>query len=312
MAWKGDSTNTTPTPVKMELPDSVGREVENRALHIRRDVDNQKNWVITIKDIDETVFNHLQNMELFVVENGNVINVPVFYASPEKWKSVRQDGFMRDNNGKLILPALVFYRQSSESNQNMAMFNKFLRYSVMKTYSQKNQYTKFSTLMGKNVPINETYNVVMPDYMTFNYKFVVWTESIEQNNALIEKINFDTNDYWGKEKGFKFRTTINSFSHITEIEADSDRMVKTEFDLVLYGYLLPDVFSAAFDGPKSTTEKSFTAKKIILGTETVGNGWNPSVSNSVNDKWRSQYYHNLRNGMEPPSPPVDLKNNDNK
>jgi hypothetical protein len=310
MAWRGDPTNNTPTPVKTELPDSVGREVENRALHVRRDADDQKNWAVTIKDIDETVFKHLQDMQLQVVENGNVIKVPVFYASPEKWKSVRHDGFMRDTNGRVILPALVFYRQSSESNQNMTMFNKYLRYSVMRTYSVKNQYTKFSALMGKNDPVNEIYNVVMPDYMNFNYKFIVWTESVEQNNALVEKINFDTNDYWGQKKGFKFRTAVNSFSHTTEVESDADRMVRTEFDLVLHGYLLPDLFTTAFDGPKSTTEKTFTAKKVIIGAEVVGTGWSPKDSNSVEDKWRSQYYHNLRRGEEPPSPPVDFKNND--
>jgi hypothetical protein len=309
MAWSGDPTNNTPTPVKTELPDAVGRETENRALHIRRDLDTQKNWVVTIKDIDETVFKHLQDMQLSVVENGNTINVPVYYASPEKWKSVRQDGFMRDSNGRVILPALIFYRQSSESDQSMAMFNKYLRYSVMKTYSEKNKYTKFSTLMGRNVPTNEVYNVVMPDHMNFNYKFIIWTESVEQNNALVERINFETNDYWGKEKGFKFRTFVNSYTHTTEVESDSDRMVRTEFDLVLRGYLLPDLFAPGLEGFKSTTEKTFTAKKIILGTEVVSTDWNPENNKSVEDKWRSQYYHNLKKGTEPPSPPVDLKNN---
>lgn len=306
MAWKGDPSNNAPTADRTLLPDSVGREMENRALHVRRDVDTQKNWAITIKDVDETVFSHLTNMQLFVVENGNNINVPVFYASPEKWKSVRHDGFMRDNNGKIILPALVFYRQSSESDQTMSMFNKYLRYSVMKTYSQKNQYTKFSTLIG-NVPTNEVYNIVMPDYMNFNYKFVLWTESIEQNNSLIEKINFETNDYWGKEKGFRFRTFVNSYNHTLEVESDSDRMVKTEFDLVLRGYLLPNSFAPGLDGFKSTTEKTFTAKKIIVGTEVVGSSWSNSKPKSAEDMWRSQYYHNIKKGSEPPSPPVDLK-----
>lgn len=293
MAWKGDPTNKTPTPEKTEMSDAVGREKENRALHIRRDVDDQKNFTVTIKDIDETVFKHLEKMELSVVDNGNKIRVPVFYASPEKWKSVRHDGFMRDTNGRVILPALIFYRQSSESDQNMMMFNKYLRYSVMKKYSQKNQYTKFSTLVNQNVPVNEIYNVVMPDHMNFNYKFVVWTESVEQNNSLIERINFETNDYWGEEEGFRFRTFVNSYSHTTEVASDSDRMVKTEFDLVLRGYLLPDSFSPGLDGFKSTTEKTFTAKKVIIGTEIVGSGWKPTENKTIKDKWRSQNFHNL-------------------
>lgn len=293
MAWRGDPTNNTPTPVKTELPDSVGLEVENRALHIRRDVDTQKNVSITIKDIDETVLKHVQKMQLSVVENGNNINVPVFYASPEKWKSIRHDGFIRDTNGRVILPALVFYRQSSESDKTMAMFNKYLRYSVLKQYSAKNQYTKFSTLIPTNSPIHEVYNVVMPDHMNFNYKFVIWTESVEQNNALVERINFETNDYWGEENNFRFRTFVDSYTHITEVEADSDRMVKTEFDLILRGYLLPDQFSPGLDGFKPTTEKTLTKKKIILGTEVVSSGWNPEINKTTKDKWRSQNFPNL-------------------
>jgi hypothetical protein len=163
--------------------------------------------------------------------------------------------------------------------------------------------------MGKNVPTNEVYNVVMPDHMNFNYKFIVWTESVEQNNVLVERINFETNDYWGKEKGFKFRTFVNSYTHTTEVQSDSDRMVRTEFDLVLRGYLLPDSFAPGLEGFKSTTEKTFTAKKIIMGMEMVSTDWQPNNSNSVEDKWRSQYYHNLKKGTEPPSPTIDLKNN---
>jgi hypothetical protein len=307
MTWRGNTNNPIPEPVKTEITDAVGREEVNRALKVRRDKDTHKNWTVSFKDIDETIFKHLQKMQLTVIDGGNNINVPIFYASPEKWKSVRQDGFMKDNNGKIILPALVFYRQSSETDESLKMFNKYLRYSVMKKYSEKNQYTKFSTLMGRNAPINEVYDVVMPDHMNFNYKFIIWTESIEQNNTLIEKINFETNDYWGEERGFKFRTYVNSYSHINELQADNDRVIKTEFDLVLKGYLLPDVFSPGLDGVKSTTEKSFTAKKIILGTEVVSSDWKYLDTQSDADKWRSQYYHNLKKGTEPPNPPVDLK-----
>lgn len=307
MAWHGDPTNKVPVPTKTEISNGVKLEKENRALHVRRDTDVQKNWTVTIKDIDETVFNHLKKMQLSIVDGGNKVNVPVFYASPEKWKSIRQDGFMRDNNGRIILPALVFYRQSMEADQNMMTFNKYLRYQIMKTYSEKNQYTKFSTLMGKNIPTNEVYNVVMPDHINFNYKFVVWTESVEQNNELVERINFETNDYWGESDRFKFRTFVNSYTHTTEVQSDADRIVKTEFELVLRGYLLPDLFAPGLDGFKSTTEKTFTAKKIILGVEVVDTDWNPSMNMSDADKWRSQYYHNLRNGTEPPRPPIDLR-----
>jgi hypothetical protein len=305
--WGGDPNNKTPVSKKDDLPDSVGRENQNRGLHIRRDTDVFKNPTITIKDIDETVFKQLQHMVLLVKDSGNKIKVPIFYASPERWKSVRKDGFMRDNNGKLILPALIFFREGFETDNSIQMFNKYLRYSVIKQYSQKNQYTKFSTLMGKNVPLNEIYNVVMPDYMNFNYKFMIWTESVEQNNSLLERINFETNDYWGTEDGFRFRTYVNSYSNVVELQSNENRIVKTEFNLTLKGYLLPDIFAPGLDGFKPTTEKSFTPKKIIIGTEVVSTDWTPNQNKSVEDKWRSQYYHNLKSGTEPKSPPIDYK-----
>jgi hypothetical protein len=304
MAWRGNPTNTVPNPIQKDVNRSEGRIIDNRALHTRRDTDKLKNFTVTLKDIDETVFNHLSKMDLSVVDAGNHIKVPVSYASPEKWKSVQNDGFMRDNNGRIILPSLIYYRASSEADKNMTMFNKYLRYSVIKQYSQKNQYTPFSTLIGKNVPVNEVYNVVMPDHMTFNYKFVMWTEYIEQMNSLIERINFETNDYWGSERGFRFRTFVDSYVHTTEVEAGADRLIKTEFDLTLKGYLLPDLFAPGLDGFKSTTEKVFTAKKIILGVEVVGTDWQPATPRTESDRWRSQQYPNLVRGTEPPGPAI--------
>jgi hypothetical protein len=307
MSWKGDKSNVVPNPVQSDINLSEGRVDDNRALHIRRDTDDIKNFTITIKDIDETVFGQLQKMQLTVFDSGNTIKVPVMYASPEKWKSVRKDGFMRDNNGKIIFPALVYNRVNTETDKSMQMFNKYLRYDVIKKYSQKNQYTKFNILVGKNVPTNEVYSVVMPDNMIFTYKFVIWTEYIEQMNSLLERINFETNDYWGTEKGFRFRTTVDSYAHTTEFEDGNDRIVKTEFDLLLRGYLLPDVFSPGLDGFKPTTEKRFTAKKIVMGMEVVQSDWEPIKNKIVEDKWRSQSYPNIVKGSEPPVPPVVLK-----
>lgn len=305
MAWRGNPNNPVPNPVQEAINRTLEKIPDNRALHIRRDTEKLKNFSVTIKDIDETVFNHLQKLNLTVVDNGDKIKVPVSYASPEKWKSVQNDGFMRDLNGRIILPALIFHRTTSESDKAMMTFNRYLRYSVMKMYSQKNQYTKFSVLLNRTSPINEVYNVVFPDHMNFTYSFVIWTEYIEQMNSIVERINFETNDYWGnKERGLRFRTTIDSYIHTTEVSADSDRLIKTEFDLSLRGYLLPDLFAPELGGFKSTTEKTFTAKKVILGVEVVVSDWQPSKPKGEEDKWRSQQYPNLVYGTEPTGPEI--------
>jgi hypothetical protein len=292
MAWQGNPTNNVPNQVQSDVNLSEGRVTDNRALHLKRD-DKQKNFSVTLKDIDETVMNHLNKMLLTVVDSGNQTKVPIIYSSPEKWKSIQRDGFMRDNDGNTILPCLTFFRDGAEIDKTMTSFNKYLRYPVIKTYSEKNKYTKFSMLVEKTTPVHEVFNVVVPDHMNFTYKFIVWTEYQEQMNSIIERINFETNDYWGEDRGLRFRTLIESYSNVLEVLSGEDRIVKTEFNLVLRGYLLPELHAPGLDGYKSTTEKSFTKKKVIIGTEVVQSSWKPSIDPKIKDKWRSQKFPNI-------------------
>jgi hypothetical protein len=117
---------------------------ETRAVQTRRDNDKLKDVSIKLMDIDTIIFNHIVDMQLIVVDDGENIKVPIYYASPEKWKSVQKDGVFRDYNGKIILPAIVFHREMSEKDTALATFNRYLRYPVMKKYSTKNKYTSFS------------------------------------------------------------------------------------------------------------------------------------------------------------------------
>ena len=222
-------------------------------------------------------------------------------------ESIQSDGAMRDFNGKLILPAIAFQRVTSEKDQAMMMFNRYLTYPVMRQYSEKNRYTKFSLLMGNNSPVHEVYDVVMPDHMVFTYHFIVWTEYVEQMNTIVERINFETDDYWGELRGLRFRTKIDSFSHTIELQVDQDRMVKTEFDLIVNGYLLNDVIDK-FQGDKNTTQKWFTPKKIIIGVETVSSGFDMESLDKNSKKWRNQNYPNLQKDI-PIIPPPIVKGN---
>jgi hypothetical protein len=188
-------------------------------------------------------------------------------------------------------------------------FNRYLHYPVLKKYSTKNRYTPFNVLIGKNVPVNEVYDVIMPDHMIFTYHFIIWTEYIEQINSIMEKINFQTEDYWGVANGLRFRTKIDSFSHTVELQVDQDRIVKTEFDLIVYGYLLPDTIDN-MSGHHPTTQKHFTPKKIVMGTEVVLSDFNFSdIADTNSEKIRNQNYPNLPKDEVIPSPPIVLDPN---
>ena len=314
MAWKGDPNNKVPNigNTNSDIGQAVAQQPEvlsekktdiDRSSETRRDTDKQKDNTVRLIDIDTTIFKHLEHIQIQVIDDGNRIKVPIYYASPEKWKAIQKDGIIRDYNGKMILPAIVLQRVNSERDMANAMFNKYLTYSVMKRYSEKNRYTPFSVLVGETAPVNEVYDVTMPDHMTFTYHFIIWTEYVEQMNAVIEKINFETEDYWGELRGLRFRTRIDSFSHTVELQVDQDRIVKSEFDLIVRGYLLPDV-NYKLGGVNATNKKWLTPKKIVMGTETVTTDFRIETLDKNREKWRNWKYPNLPKDTVIPAPPV--------
>jgi len=314
MAWQGNPDNNQPNPMqegsnlsdrkKSHFPLSdVEKDGETRAVHTRRDNDIVKDVSVKLMDIDTIILNHVVDMQLSVVDDGLNVKVPVYYSSPEKWKSVQKDGVFRDYNGKIILPAIVFHRETSEKDTALATFNRYLRYPVMKKYSTKNKYTPFTALAGQNAPVDEIYDVVYPDHMIFTYKFILWTESVEQMNKLVERISFETEDYWGAPRGMRLRTQVDSYSHTVELQPDVDRLVKTDFNLVVHGYLLPESFNVEF-ARRPTTRKVLTPKKVLMGMETTTSTFDPNVVEDYSNKWRSQRWPNLPKIEEPSGAPM--------
>lgn len=305
-SWKGNRENPAPNNVQESMIRSEKIIGDNRANQIRRDTDDRKNFTISLYDIDETILLHLENLQLQVQDQGKIIKVPFFYGSPERWVSAQRDGYIRDKQGKIILPAIILKRTNSENDSSLQFFNRYLNTPVMKTYSEKNAYTQFSLLAGKNVPINEVYNIVMPKHMVLTYHFIVWTAYVEQMNKLIESINYNTQDYWGSKKGFRFRTKVEAYGHAVEIQANEERIVKTEFDLVTHGYILPDSMTK-LESHEMTTKKFLTPKKVIIGTELVSNGFDmTSGLPNYKEMWRNPNYPNLPKEQLIPQPSPTL------
>lgn len=302
-SWRGNKTNPSPNPVQEDLSRSEKRADENRSLSVRRDTDKEKNQKITLMDIDKIIFDHLERMQFSVIDEGNTIKVPIFYGAPEKWVAARRDGFIRDQQGKIQLPAIIFRRTNSENDDDVEIFNKYVRYPIIQKYTSKNKYTQFAILSGQNSPVNEVYNVTMADHLILTYSFIVWTEYHEQMNPIIEKLKFNAKDYWGTEKGFKFRCKVEGFTHTIELSADDDRIIKTEFNLITNGYILPETYQI-LDKQYPTTEKLFTPKKIVIGTEIVASDFDMSRLNKNSEKWKSQLYPNLDRGDEPIAPKI--------
>jgi len=255
----------------MDKPLPRKQRVLNRGYLYSRSGENIKNPEVTLIDIDSSILFYFDKViQPSVEDNGENVKVPIMYASPERWNSIKKQGFMRDKKRQVITPVVVYRRTSVTKDETIPQDkldanNPHMFYTFQKKFSQENKYDKFSQQIGL-LPQREYYNVMMPDYVTISYDFIIWTSYIEQMNSIVEKIVYSDGAYWGDPEKMRFRSSIDSFEDATEI-GDTERLVRTNFSVTLRGYLLP---KGNFDH-RSTTQKFLTPKKIIFGTETVDN-----------------------------------------
>lgn len=246
-------------------------QIKDRANQVRRDNDSVQNFNIGIKDIDEAIYYYFNDvLRPSVVQNGKKINVPLVYGSPERWAAMQKDGYYRDKNGRMQAPLIVFRRDSIEKNRtlgNKLDGNNPQNFGVFqKKFSKKNIYDRFG-LLNNREPIKEFYAVAIPDYVNLVYSCIIYTDYIEQNNKIIEGINFASDSYWGDPSKFRFRAMIDSYTTSTEIVQGNDRMVKTEFSINLLGHIITDAINAqAFN-----SAKRYSKATINITTETTNN-----------------------------------------
>ncbi len=245
----------------MHKPELPRKKAENRALHTRRDTDVERNITVTLFDVDNAIMEYLSKLDLHVDHNDEKVQVPVLYGAEERWKAVKEGGVFRDSKGKVQTPLIMFKRNTIAKNDNMAMLNRYVHYAYTMKYTPKTRYDKYS-IMNRVVPTRQVYNVIMPDYVTLSYECLIWTDFIEHMNAIIEKIKFAAEEYWGDPNRFRFRVTIDDFSNTSEVSADEDRVIRTEFSMVVYAYLLPKDFEY-----ENTTQKLFTAERLVTVSE---------------------------------------------
>ena len=243
------------------------QRVINRGTLLSRTKDDIKNPSVTLMDMDGAILHYFDKViKPSVEDNGENVKVPVMYASPERWKAIQRDGFMKDKKRQTITPVIAYRRTSIEKDDSLPVDkldanNPNLFYTFEKKFSNVNRYDNFSTQIGL-LPQREYYNVTMPDYVTLTYEFIIWTSFIEQMNKIVERVTYSDGAYWGDPDKMRFRTSVDAFTDATEVR-DVERLVRTTFTVTMRGYLLPE---GNFDH-RSTTQKYLTPKKVIFGTE---------------------------------------------
>jgi hypothetical protein len=260
--------------VDQQVPFDVERGNPNKSNNPNRGTqtsfrnDNTKPFSISLEDIDQAIMYYFQNViRPYVVQNEERIEVPVIYGSPEKWKSYQKDGYYRDVNGAIMAPLIMFKRDSIEKNRTIANkldANKPNNYTVTeKQYSQGNIYSNFNVLTNR-IPVTTYYASVVPDYLTLTYSCVVFTYYVAQLNKIVEAIEYASDAYWGNPEQFQFQTRIDTFNTVTELQNNAERLVRSTFNIKVYGYIVPEVLQKDLNSIKKFSSKS----KIIINLET--------------------------------------------
>ena len=248
----------------------------NRGTQLKRE-GNELGKGVRLYDVDLAIAEHMIDTVVPSVEAfREKVKVPVLYGNPERWTSVQKQGYLKDKNGALQIPLIMFKRNSIERNDTMASsMNRHVSYTSISKYSKKHKYDKFSAMTGTQKPV-EIYDVVMPDYVTVSYEVIIWTDFTEHMNKIVEAFQYATDEYWGDKSGFKFKVKIDSFDNTTEVGEGSQRIVRTTFTMMVNAYLLPEQFNN-----ESTHKKSLTPKKVVWGLETDLTGLAGGGTNSV-------------------------------
>jgi hypothetical protein len=243
----------------------------NRSEQMSFKGDTSKPFTVGLQDIDESIMYYFTNViRPYVYQNGNRIEVPIIYGSPERWKSVQKDGYYKDKNGAIMAPLIMFKRDTIDKNRSLT--NKLdansphLYTSWKKVYNSKNSYSNFNVLTNR-IPVEQFIVNVVPDYVDITYSCTIQTYYVEQLNKIIEAINYASDSYWGDPERFKFKASIDSYSTTVEISDTTNRIVKGNFSIKLFGYIIPDTIQKEVTAIKKYNSKA----QVIITTETVNN-----------------------------------------
>lgn len=257
-------------------------------------------------DIDSVIIDYFENaiMPEIIDSTGQRVQVPIMYGNPERWSSIQKSRVYRDNKGKLQLPLVMFKRTGIEKQRGLA--NKIdanspkLYQGFENNFNLANQYDNFHKLNGFTK--KKTYKrVVVPDYVDLSYDFIVTTEFIEQMNSIIEAVNYAEGSYWGHKDRYNFKSKIDSFDNVTEVESGADRVITSNFSLTLSGFLIPDILQKKIS---AEAEDVISHMAVQISENVVGHNGITSTNAEVSTESINVESGNTNNGYHPIGPRI--------
>jgi len=251
------------TNINLKTNAKNSKEYRNRGLDTKAEEPSRIS--ISLVDIDTAIIKYMDEViQPFVVQDDLKVSVPILYANPERWKNTRKDGVLRDTRGKLQIPLIMIKRNNIAKNELNNPINKYLERDFYSTsWNSRNKYDRFAIQNG--IKESKRYiSVMYPDFYDVEYSCMIWTEYQQQMNGLVEQISFEVENYWGDKNKYKFKTSVESYNNSVVLPQRSDRLVRSEFTLMVKAYLLPEITVDKYGNPIDTNMVRFTNKKLIM------------------------------------------------
>lgn len=254
---------------KPNIPNSdTNRNFEpftHRATHMRRDDDTFQTPKITIYDVDYAILFWLsQHLQLQVQENKRIIDVPVLFANGETWSQIRQHGYMRDVENKIMTPLISIRRVSMVEDDRLPKLDgnnisSNVRFSMYPYKNMNNIHDQLGELYNTKQS-NTYYLVALPEYYRVSYELLLWTTTQEQLNDIVHEIIVTNRHSWGDT--MKFTTMVQDISFETLKTPGEDRLIRATIPLEVSAILIKE-----FEGRDSTLQKAYSIKRVRFENE---------------------------------------------
>jgi len=207
---------------------------------------------INLKSIDQSVVRWWQK-DFPVVINGK--NVPVIYATAERWAKAQIDKGFRDESGILILPIVSIRRTTPDhlkeryvpanTDTNITLTRRIATTPLSETERQSSVYSRVADpdyVKSADDVIYEIVQIEFPSFVNLDYEITIWTSYMSHQNLNQENIYkefrggrqyFHVDDYFffGKLGSTQDQSNLDEFS-------DKEKIIKYKFNLALQAYFV--------------------------------------------------------------------------
>ena len=250
---------------------------------------------VTLQTVDSAVRDYFDKKISISVDTEKGRNkVPVIFAAGERWKMIRDNKGLRDENGTLILPVIAIRRTNIDRTPGMRALGQETPFiTISKRIHDKTgniqNLVNTRKLNGfpqlRKSPVFEYLTIPFPDFAVVFYEIVIWTQYQTQMNEILQKIfyNYEHMDsfvmpveYDGKKRkgnsyyfvGFRDGTVLPQ-SNVEEF-TNQERIIKYSYTIKVPAYFIldPDDESLAYGRNKSESSTD-DGSKVVFKDQSV-------------------------------------------